>query len=94
MAQAAVGQVKRVVIMVQENHTVDNYFRGLAPYGAAVATDWPIAPNPPASDQPHDRHEYFRWLTGAITGTHLQFDTGTVLPCGSVRGTEEKSPFR
>ncbi len=38
--------VARVVIMVQENHTTDNYFRGLAPYGANVATDWPIAANP------------------------------------------------
>ena len=47
--------VARVVIMVQENHTTDNYFRGLAPYGANVATDWPIAANPPASDNPHDR---------------------------------------
>ena len=24
------GRIERVVIMVQENHTVDNYFRGLA----------------------------------------------------------------
>ena len=31
MAQATAGQVKRVVIMIQENHTTDNYFRGLAP---------------------------------------------------------------
>jgi phospholipase C len=29
MVQAA-GGIKRVVVMVQENHTVDNYFRGLA----------------------------------------------------------------
>jgi phospholipase C len=41
MADAATGAVKRVVIIVQENHTVDNYFRGLAPYGGNVATDWP-----------------------------------------------------
>jgi phospholipase C len=56
MAKAAAGQVKRVVIMVQENHTTDNYFRALAPYGGAVATGWPTSPNPPARDQPHDRH--------------------------------------
>jgi hypothetical protein len=80
MAQAAAGQVKRVVIMVQENHTTDNYFRGLAPYGAAVATGWPTSPNPPAKDQPHDRHSYFQWLTGAGTATHEQFDTAGVLP--------------
>jgi Phosphoesterase family len=72
--------VERVVIMVQENHTTDNYFRGLAPYGGAVATDWPLSPNPPASDQPHDRHAYFDWLTGASTGMHVQFDTAAVLP--------------
>ena len=72
--------VKRVVIMVQENHTTDNYFRGLAPYGGAVATDWPLSPNPPASDQPHDRKAYFEWLTGASTGAHVQFDTAAVLP--------------
>ena len=80
MAEATVGQVKRVVIMVQENHTVDNYFRGLAPYGGAVATDWPISSNPPAKDQPHDRHAYYEWLTGAGTATHAQFDTAKVLP--------------
>ena len=40
--------VKRVVVMIQENHTTDNYFRGLAPFGAAVASDWPISANPPA----------------------------------------------
>jgi phospholipase C len=74
------SRVKRVVIMVQENHTTDNYFRGLAPFGGAVASDWPISPNPPAKDQPHDRHAYFEWLTGAGTATHNQFDTRAVLP--------------
>src|SRR5689334_8704298 len=74
------ARVERVVIMVQENHTTDNYFRGLAPFGAAVASDWPVSPNPPAKDQPHDRHAYFEWLTGAGTATHNQFDTRTVLP--------------
>jgi hypothetical protein len=74
------GRIQRVVVMVQENHTTDNYFRGLAPFGAAVATDWPIAPNPPARDPAHDRHAYFEWLTGAATGEHLQFDTRAVLP--------------
>jgi hypothetical protein len=74
------GRVERVVIMVQENHTTDNYFRGLAPFGGAVASDWPLSPNPPASDQPHDRHAYFEWLTGASSATHNQFDTRAVLP--------------
>jgi hypothetical protein len=80
MAQASSSPVKRVVIMVQENHTTDNYFGGLAPYGANVATGWPVSPNPPAKDQPHDRHAYQRWLDKKITGAHVQFDTAKVLP--------------
>jgi hypothetical protein len=73
-------RIERVVIMVQENHTTDNYFRGLAPFGAALATGWPTSPNPPAADPAHDRHAYFEWLTGASTGAHVQFDTRGVLP--------------
>lgn len=65
--------------MVQENHTTDNYFGGLAPYGANVARGWPVAANPPAKDQPHDRRAYFRWLRGVSTGAHVQFDTVNVL---------------
>src|SRR4051812_28830850 len=71
--------VTRLVVFVQENHTTDNYFRGLAPYGARVASHWPLAPNPPKSDQPHDRRAYFHWLTtGRAVGR--QFDTRAVLP--------------
>lgn len=65
----ASSRIKRVVVMVQENHTTDNYFRGLAPYGANVAKDWPAQVNPPASDQPHDRHAYYRWLAGEHKAT-------------------------
>ena len=78
--------VKRVVILIQENHTTDNYFRGLAPWGARVAADWPICPDPPphppfsASYPPHNRRAYFDWLTGASQGEHSQFDTQAVLP--------------
>ena len=72
--------VEHVVIVVQENHTTDNYFRTLAAYGANVASDWPLTPNPPARDQPHDRRAYFEWLSGAGTATHSQFDTAAVLP--------------
>ncbi len=68
-----------MVVFVQENHTADNYFRGLAPYGGNVVTDWPTTPNPPASDQPHDRTAYFRWLTDG-TAKRSQFDTDAVLP--------------
>ena len=75
----AAAPVARLVVFVQENHTIDNYFRGLAPYGARVASHWPLSPNPPKSDQPHDRRAYFRWLTtGHAVG--LQFDTRAVLP--------------
>jgi hypothetical protein len=65
--------------MVQENHTVDNYFRGLAPYGANVVTDWPVSANPPSGDPAHDRRAYYDWLTGASSGAHVQFDTAAVL---------------
>ena len=40
--------IEHVVILVQENHTMDHYFSGLAPYGVNVATGWPKTPNPPA----------------------------------------------
>jgi hypothetical protein len=72
--------VKHVVILVQENHTTDNYFRSMVPYGANVAAGWPTAANPPAADQAHDRVAYWEWLTHKITGAHIQFDTLNVLP--------------
>jgi hypothetical protein len=75
-----VDGVAHVVILVQENHTVDNYFRALGPYGANVAGDWPLSPDPPAKDQPHDRKAYFKWLTGGGGATHAQFDTAKDLP--------------
>src|SRR5690348_3085708 len=74
------GSVKHVVIIIQENHTTDNYFRSMAAYGANVATGWPTAPNPPTNDQAHDRHAYWQWLTHQIPGAHVQFDTPAVLP--------------
>jgi hypothetical protein len=77
--------VNHVVVFVQENHTTDNYFRSMAAWGANVATGWPTATNPPATDHPHDRHAYARWLAaqqagGATSGFHVQFDTSAVLP--------------
>jgi len=77
---AAARPIEHVVILVQENHTTDNYFRGLAPYGANVDSDWPLSPNPPPHDQPHDRLAYFQWLTGKSSAVHTQFDTRVVLP--------------
>src|SRR3954452_539169 len=71
--------VQRVVVFVQENHTTDNYFRGMAPYGARVASHWPLSPNPPNGDQPHHRMAYFDWWkTGRAKA--VQFDTRRVLP--------------
>jgi len=77
--------VNHVVVFIPENHTTDNYFRSMAPRGANVATGWPTATNPPAKDQPHDRHAYARWLAAKQAGTatpafHAQFDTTAVLP--------------
>jgi hypothetical protein len=71
--------VERVVVLVQENHTTDNYVAGLAPWGVNVAAGWPVEPNPPAKDQPHDRHAYYRWLTSGVA-TRTSFDTLAVLP--------------
>src|SRR3954454_13358042 len=76
---AAQAPVTRLVVFVQENHTTDNYFRGMAPYGARVASHWRVSPNPPQSDHPHDRRAYFHWLqTGRATA--VQFATRRVLP--------------
>ena len=72
-----------VVVFVQENHTTDSYFRSMAAWGANVATGWPTATNPPAKDQPHDRHVYARWLAAQQAATpafRAQFDTTAVLP--------------
>src|SRR5262249_23661106 len=77
--------VTRVVVLVQENHTTDHYFAGLAPYGANVATGWPPYPNPPpsppysASYPPHHRAAYFDWLTKG-TADPTQADTAKDLP--------------
>jgi hypothetical protein len=76
------GPVKRVIIMIQENHTTDNYFGGLAPWGANVAHGWPVSTNPPPSPPysayypPHHRRAYFDWLTTG-KADHTQFDTAS-----------------
>jgi hypothetical protein len=83
MGQPATTQPK-VVVFVQENHTTDCYFPALRACGANVATGWPAGLNPPRSDQPHDRHAYFRWLQGhqggRPYGKHVQYDTDALLP--------------
>ncbi len=79
------ASVGHVVVFVQENHTTDNYFRSMRAWGANVAADWPVQPNPPAKDQPHNRAAYAKWLHAQQAGsatpaTRTQFDTTTVLP--------------
>lgn len=71
--------IQRVVVMIQENHTTDNYLRDLAPYGANVETQWPVQTNPPTSDPRHDRQSYYKWLTEGHA-TRSQFPTASVLP--------------
>jgi hypothetical protein len=75
----AIKGIERVVVFIQENHTVDNYFRDMAAYGANVVADWPLTPNPPVVEPPHDRHAYFRWLTEG-KAAQLQFDTTRDIP--------------
>ena len=79
------ASVGHVVVFVQENHTTDNYFRSMRPWGANVADDWPIQPNPPLKDHAHTRAAYAKWLHAQQNGTatpavHAQFDTTAVLP--------------
>jgi hypothetical protein len=77
--------VKRVVVMVQENHTTDNYFGGLHAWGANVASNWPPYPQPPPTPPysayypPHHRKAYFDWLTTG-KADHTQVDTARDLP--------------
>jgi len=84
-AGVVAAAVAHVVVFVQENHTIDNYFRSMRAWGANVASDWPISPNPPGPDRPHNRAAYAKWWHAqqagtATPGTHLQFDTTAVLP--------------
>src|ERR1700719_3994988 len=77
--------VNHVVVFIQENHTTDNYFRSMAAWGANVATGWSTATNPPAQDQPHDRHAYAPWLAARQAGPATpafpaQFDATGLLP--------------
>jgi len=38
-------------------------------WGANVATGWPVQPNPPVQDQPHNRAAYATWLRAQQAGT-------------------------
>ena len=75
---AAPEGVRRVIVVVQENHTTDNYFRPLRAYGVNVVTGWPTTPNPPSHDPPHGRTAYSNWLTGG-KAERVQFAARTSL---------------
>lgn len=56
--------IRHVVIIFKENHTFDNYF-GAFP-GADGDTTLVRAPDPPASDHPHNRKAWLRRAGGAV----------------------------
>ncbi len=57
------GPIHRVVIIVKENHTFDNYF-GRFP-GADGDTILALASDPPSADHPHDHASWLKRATGA-----------------------------
>jgi phospholipase C len=67
------GPIKHVVIIVKENHTFDNYF-GKFPGADGDSTLAP-APDPPASDHPHDHHS---WLNRAQTAAKQQYSQSNI----------------
>ncbi len=46
-------------------------------WGANVASDWPLQPNPPLKDHPHNRAAYAKWLHAQHAG---RADTGCARP--------------
>ncbi|MDQ6773508.1 MAG: hypothetical protein M3024_11040 [Candidatus Dormibacteraeota bacterium] len=71
---AAKGPIEHVVIVVQENHTFDNYFSGFP--GADGDLSLPVSPNPPPKDPDH-RHA--AWLNRATGATRARF-TEAMIP--------------
>jgi phospholipase C len=61
------GKIDRVVIIVKENHTFDNYF---GTFPGANGMVMPRSPNPPPRDPDH-RHS--AWLTRQTTSVRQQF---------------------
>jgi phospholipase C len=57
------GPIQHVVIIVKENHAFDNYF-GRFP-GADGDASLALAPDPPASDHPHDHAAWLKRATAA-----------------------------
>lgn len=48
--------VAHVVVFMQENHTIDNYFRSMRTWGVNIASAWPVSPNLPIVQQDQFRH--------------------------------------
>src|SRR3989441_8363508 len=65
--------IRHVVIIVEENHSFDNYF-GKFP-GADADAALPPAPNPPSFDPPHT-HE--AWLQRATTAVRAQYSESEI----------------
>ena len=64
--------IEHIVIIVKENHTFDNYF-GTFP-GANGDATLQHAPDPPASDPPHDHAAWLRRATGAVRQQYHEAD--------------------
>ncbi len=64
--------IDHVVIIVKENHTFDNYF-GTFP-GANGDPSLAHAPDPPASDPPHDHAAWLERVTSAVRTQYQEAD--------------------
>jgi len=67
-----VSPIQHVVIIFKENHTFDNYF-GSFPGAEGDITLAP-APDPPASDHPHNRKAWLRRARGAVHQAYGESD--------------------
>src|ERR1700736_2324295 len=64
--------IKHVVLIIKENHTFDNYF-GTFP-GANGDATLAHAPDPPASDPPHDHQAWLARATNAVRQQYTEQD--------------------
>jgi hypothetical protein len=70
----------KVVVWIQENHTLGAYFGGLRPWGVNTSIVRPISANPMAADVNHTRQAWWKWVNDASTAYGPQFDTLNVIP--------------
>ncbi len=64
--------IQHIVVIVKENHTFDNYF-GTFP-GANGDATLQHAPDPPASDPPHDHGAWLQRASGAVRQQYVEAD--------------------